>query len=113
MLRAHRNHRLWYAFALHRFSGLLLALFLPFHFYVLGLALENAGAMDGFLMITGHPAVKIAESVLVFLLAVHLFGGLRILVLEFLPWRDWQKSLAAIVACVSLAVACLFLLNAV
>ena len=41
------------------------------------------------------PLVKFAEFGLVFLLAVHLFGGLRLLALEFLPWRDWQKTLAA------------------
>ncbi len=31
-------------------------------------------------------------------LAAHLGGGLRVLALEFLPWRDWQKSLAAAAA---------------
>jgi fumarate reductase subunit D len=113
MLRPHRNHPLWYAFALHRGSGLLLALFLPLHFYVLGLALEGAEAMDSFLTFTGHPAAKAGEVILVFLLAVHLFGGLRLLALEFLPWRDWQKSAAAGAAGLSLALACLFLLNAI
>jgi fumarate reductase subunit D len=38
---------------------------------------------------------------------------LRLLALEFLPWRDWQKTLAAGAAGLSVAVACLFLLNAV
>ncbi len=32
------------------------------------------------------------------LLAAHLTGGLRLLALEFLPWRDWQKSLLAAAA---------------
>jgi fumarate reductase subunit D len=31
-------------------------------------------------------------------LAVHLAGGLRVLALEFLPWHDWQKALAAVAA---------------
>ena len=39
--------------------------------------------------------MKAAEWGLVVLLAAHLGGGLRVLALEFLPWRDWQKSLAA------------------
>ena len=34
----HRNHPGFWAFALHRVSGLALVLFLPFHFLVLGLA---------------------------------------------------------------------------
>jgi fumarate reductase subunit D len=113
MLRPRRNHPLWYAFALHRLSGLLLALFLPAHFYILGLALEGAPAMDAFLEITAHPAVKFAEFGFVFLLAAHVFGGLRLLALEFLPWRDWQKTLAAGAGAGSLLVACLFLLNAI
>jgi fumarate reductase subunit D len=39
-----------------------------------------------------------AEWVLIMLLAAHLAGGLRVLALEFLPWRDWQKTLAALAA---------------
>jgi fumarate reductase subunit D len=37
-------------------------------------------------------------------LAAHLGGGLRVLALEFLPWRDWQKSLAAAAAALTLGV---------
>jgi fumarate reductase subunit D len=37
-------------------------------------------------------------------------GGLRLLALEFLPWRDWQKSLAAAAAAVALAVGLAFAL---
>ena len=37
-----------------------------------------------------------SEWAIVTLLAAHLAGGLRILALEFLPWRGWQKTLAAI-----------------
>ena len=39
MTYRNRAHPLWYAYILHRVSGLLLALFLPAHFYVLSLAL--------------------------------------------------------------------------
>jgi fumarate reductase subunit D len=46
--------------------------------------------------------VKAAEWGLVVLLAAHLGGGLRVLALEFLPWRDWQKSLAAAAAALTL-----------
>jgi len=83
----------------HRISGIALALFLPAHFWVLGQGL----AMDGFLKWTEQPLVKFAEWGLVVLLAAHLGGGLRVLALEFLPWRDWQKSLAAAAAALTLA----------
>jgi len=82
----------------HRVSGIALALFLPAHFWVLGQGLE----MDGFLKWTEQPLVRAAEWGLVVLLAAHLGGGLRVLALEFLPWRDWQKSLAAGAAALTL-----------
>ncbi|MDE2636302.1 MAG: succinate dehydrogenase, partial [Chloroflexota bacterium] len=44
---AHRGHPLWIAWLVHRLSGLALALFLPAHFLVLGLALNDPAALDG------------------------------------------------------------------
>lgn len=89
-----RGHPLWYAYLLHRISGLALALFLPAHFYVLSLAVNKA-ALDAALAWTEYPLVKAAEFALVFLLAVHAFGGMRLLALEFLPWSARHKSMAA------------------
>ena len=111
-MKPHRRQPLYLAFVLHRVSGLLLALFLPFHFYVLGLALNGAEALDAALHWTQQPLVKLAEFGLVFLLAVHLFGGLRLLALEFLPWNDGQKNLAALACAVAFTVALGFLLGA-
>jgi len=110
-LAAHRNHAAWWAFALHRLSGVLLALFLPAHFYVLAQAIDSA-RLDGFLRWTELPLVKLAEAGLVLLLAAHLTGGLRLLALEFLPWRDWQKTLVALAFGLGVAVGVLFLLSA-
>jgi len=113
MIRRHRSHPLWYAFLLHRISGLLLALFLPVHFYLLSLALTDTAALDGFLRWTDLTIVKIAEFGLVFLLAVHFFGGLRLLALEFLPWSPRQKALAATATALAFFVSGSFLLSAV
>lgn len=104
------NHPAYWAFLVHRISGIALAAFLPAHFWVLGLALEDAARLDAFLAWTAQPLVKFAEWGLVLALAAHLAGGLRILALEFLPWRDWQKTLAAIAAAASLAVGLAFAL---
>ena len=90
----------------HRLSGIALALFLPVHFWALGKGLE----MDPFLAWTEQPLVKFAEWGIVVLLAVHLGGGLRVLALEFLPWRDWQKGLAAAAASLALVVGLAFAL---
>ena len=112
MLRPHRHHPLWFAFILHRLSGICLALFLPVHFYVLGLVLNNEASLDRFLRWTEHPLLTWVEFGLVFFLAVHVFGGLRLLALEFLPWNPGQKTFAALAGALSLLVACLFLLRA-
>lgn len=113
MIRPHRNQPLWYAFILHRVSGVALALFLPVHFLLLGLALEDTAAMDVALAWTANPLVKVAEFGLVFLLAVHLFGGLRLLALELLPWRPQQKTFAAAAGALAFFVAVGFLMQAV
>ena len=76
------------------------------------MALGDSGDLDGVLAWTAQPAVKLAEGGLVLLLALHLFGGLRLLVLEFLPWRPVQKTLAALAAAASVCCALLFLLQA-
>lgn len=108
-----RNHPAYWAFLVHRISGLSLALFLPLHFWALGQALHGAAALDGFLRWTEQPLVKMAETGLVLLLAAHMAGGLRLLALEFLEWREWQKSLLAAAAGVSLVAGLAFLLNLV
>lgn len=82
------NHPSYWAFVAHRLSGVALALFLPFHFLMLGLALDGAAALDAGLAYTDMPLVKAAEWGLVVLLSAHLLLGLRLLVLEFLPWRS-------------------------
>jgi fumarate reductase subunit D len=105
-----RNHPAYWAFAVHRVSGILLALYLPVHFWVLGLALHEAARLDAFLRWTDQPLVRFGEWGLVLLLAAHFAGGLRLLALEFLPWRGWQKGLAAAAAAISLAVALAFAL---
>lgn len=112
-LRPHRRHPLWLAFLLHRVSGLLLALFLPAHFLVLATALRGEAALDGVLLWTDSAPAKIAEFGLVFLLAVHMFGGLRLLALEFLPWSSRHKVYAAGAAALAFLVSATFLLSAV
>ena len=106
-----RNHPTYWAFLLHRISGLLLALFLPAHFWALGTAIEGEVRLDGFLRWSEQPLVKIAETGLVVLLATHLAGGLRLLALELLAWRQWQKSLVALSLGASLGVGLIFLLS--
>lgn len=88
----HRRDRAYLAFLGHRLSGLGLALFLPLHFLVLALALESGGELDAFLSFAELPYVKAAEWGLVVLLCLHLLFGLRLLALEFHPWKSRQAD---------------------
>jgi succinate dehydrogenase subunit D len=101
----HRQSALWLAALAHRLSGLALAVFLPLHFLTLGLAIRGEAPLESFLRWSDRPLVKVAESALIFLLMLHMFGGLRLLVIENLPWRDGQKQAATIAAGVSAAIA--------
>ena len=108
-----RNHPTYWAFILHRISGLALAIFIPFHLYVLSMAVGGVARLDAFLDWTQQPLVKLAEVVLVVLLALHMAGGLRLLAVEFLPWRDSQKTLAAFAGAFAVGAGILYFLNVV
>jgi fumarate reductase subunit D len=120
----HRRDLLWAAALIHRVSGLALACFLPLHFLTLSLAIRGEAALEGALRWTASPAVRVGEAVLVFLLSVHLLGGLRVLVIENLDWdpsagapwrRHWhrrQRQLAAAAACLAALAAAGYLARA-
>ena len=109
-----RSHVAYGAFIVHRLSGLALALFLPLHFLVLGQALESEAALDVFLRWTQAPLVQFSEVALVFLLAAHLTGGLRLLFVEFVGWRsEAQKALIATAGGAAVFCALAFALNLV
>lgn len=108
-----RAHPLWLAYILHRISGVVLAVFLPVHFWVLAMAMTDPAKLDGFLAMTDAGVIKLAEFGLVFLLAIHMFGGLRLMAMEWLPWTPPQKSLAATAVAISLLIAGLFFLQVI
>jgi fumarate reductase subunit D len=107
-----RKHTSYGAFVVHRLTGLLLALYVPVHLYVLGLAIEGEATLDSFLRWTEAPLIKLTEVGMALVLAAHLAGGLRLLAVEFLPWTDRQKTLIAIGGGFSCLAALLFLLRA-
>ncbi len=88
-----RNHKSYIAAMGHRLSGIGLAIFLPFHFLLLGTALEGAEGLEAALAFTDSPLVKIAEWGLVMLLALHFFFGLRVLLLELTRWPNHSETL--------------------
>jgi fumarate reductase subunit D len=110
-LLAHRTRPQWIAAFVHRLSGLALAIFLPFHFLALGLAISNEARLESFLRWTDQPLVKGSEGLLLGLLAIHLMGGLRLIALENLAWRNGQARLALLAAAAAMLVAFLFLIR--
>ena len=108
-----RSHPAYWAFLAHRVSGLLLALFLPLHFWLLSRALTAPSELESALRFVDRPVFKIAEWGLVVLLAAHLTLGIRVLVLELLPWRPWQKSLIAVALLTTVIVGVAMALNLV
>jgi len=111
MIKGSRRHPGFWAAMAHRLSGLVLILFLPAHFLVLALAIEGEAALEGAIRWADQPLVKMGEWGLVVLLTLHLALGLRVLLLEFLPWRDSRKALIGLGACLSLFAGFAFLLN--
>ena len=106
-----RHHFAYWAFVMHRISGLALALFLPLHFILLAQALEGAAGLDRALAWTDHPLTKIAEWGLVSLLALHLACGVRVLLMEFAPWRGLRGAWVAAAFGFSLATGLAFALS--
>ena len=108
---SYRRNGLWVAAMVHRVSGLGLAAFLPFHFLTLALSLQGAAQLDGLLRYADLPFVKVAEGGLVFLLTVHLLGGLRLLWVENFDWRGNQAKLATMAGGLAAIVAFAFLVR--
>ena len=114
-MKSPRNHRAYWAFLGHRLSGLALAVFLPAHFYVLAMALDEA-RLDVFLKASEMPAMKFGEWGLVLLLSLHMFFGLRLLALELLPWsstRDARLSWIGWGFAASMAVGLVFVMGVI
>ncbi len=108
--RSHQ-HPIYWAFLVHRVSGLALALFLPLHFTLLARALHGEAALDAALRLTELPGVKFAEWGLVVLLSMHMMGGVRLLLIEFGDWSGPRKNWIAVALAVSLAVGLAFALS--
>lgn len=108
-LRA-RSHVSWVAFCIHRVSGILLTLFLPIHFWTLGLALDGEARLDGALRWYEAPIFKFGEWALVLLLAAHALGGIRLLLIEFRPWRGLRKGWIAASFGIAAAISFVFII---
>ncbi len=90
--RQAHNHPAWWAYFVHRVSGLALAAFLPLHFWALATAMKGSAGLDAFLRFADRPLFKLGEWGLVVLLAMHMAGGVRVMLIEFRPWSGLRKD---------------------
>ncbi len=97
---------------IHRISGLSLAIFLPIHLLVLAQLLHAPGHVELFLSWTQTPVAKILETGLVALAAVHLAGGVRIVVYEWMTTELRHGLWLAAGVGFAFLFAVLFLINA-
>lgn len=84
-------------------------MFLLAHFYILSKALTQPETLEQFLHFAENPMIKVAE----FGLAVHMFGGLRLMAMDWLPWSDKQKTLTVVAVAVSFLISGTFFLQAI
>jgi fumarate reductase subunit D len=106
-----RMHPAYWAFLVHRISGLALGLFLPVHFWALGHALEGEAGLGGFLRLADQPLFKFGEWGLVVLLSLHMMGGVRLLLIEFGNWSGPRKNWIAASAAFALATGLAFAMS--
>jgi succinate dehydrogenase / fumarate reductase cytochrome b subunit len=89
---------------LHRVSGALMFLFIPFVLYLLERSLGSAEAYANMGTFVGHPIVKLALLGLLWAFLHHLFAGIRFLLLDLHVGSDLAaaRSSSAAVLVVSL-----------
>ena len=104
-----KSHLSYFIYMAHRISGLLLACFLPIHFFLLSQSLFGADELDRYLKLTDFWAVKVGEWGLVTLLTIHLVGGIRLLMIEFGTWRGLRKGWIQAAIVISIISGLLFL----
>ena len=61
-------------------------------------AIVGEASLNSFIAVTNHPLFKFGEWGLVTLLAAHMAGGIRLLLIEFGRWNGLRKNLIALTA---------------
>jgi succinate dehydrogenase / fumarate reductase cytochrome b subunit len=78
------------SFALRRFTGVVLVLYLFTHILVIGSATQGKAAFDATLAIVQGPVFKIA---LIAAVAYHAFDGVRLLIVHYFNVISYRKSM--------------------
>lgn len=81
------------SFALRRFTGLVLTLYLFLHIWVIGAANQGADAFNRRMVTFSSPLTHILEIFLLAAVIYHGFDGIRLLLVNWFKVTDRRKSL--------------------
>ena len=81
------------AWALRRFTGVVLALYLFVHIWVIGAATQGAEAFNRRMETFQSPVTHILEILLLAAVIYHAFDGIRLLIINWFKVTDERKSM--------------------
>ena len=74
-----------YAWLFHRITGIVLALYLILHLFVLGTVLQGGDSFNQIMTTLENPVAKVFETLLIWVAVFHTTNGLRLVVLDLAP----------------------------
>ena len=93
-----------YMYVAHRFTGIVLTIYLFVHLYVLGSVLSGPNSFDRIMAMLATPLFRLAELGLVWVVLFHTLNGLRLAIVNLAPSVN-QRALAYAVVATSFGVA--------
>ena len=81
------------SFALRRFTGVALVLYLFMHIWVIGSVNSGPEAFDARLEFFQSPIFKLLEIGLLAAVVYHAFDGIRLIIVHYLEVTEYRKSL--------------------
>lgn len=85
-----------WSWLLHRLSGIALALYVFPHFWVISSAMLGPGGFNHRLALVQTEFFHIVEIGLIGVIFFHMLNGLRVTLVDFLPWTKIHKALLAV-----------------
>lgn len=89
------------SFALRRFTGVALVLYLFMHMWVIGSINQGAAAFDARLSLVQSPLFKFLEILLLMAVIYHAVDGIRLLIVNYFDVAEYRQSLFYAVMVVS------------
>ena len=78
---------------LHRISGMLMFLAIPFSIYLFDISLQGNSGFNDVVNILQHPLVQLISLVLLWSIIHHLFAGIRFLLTDFDIGLEKQQAI--------------------